>query len=71
MAARLSACPPPPAAAGAGVEDVAGLELDGVGALVDVEAEELVLLELPHPVRARTPMAKASIEAVERERTLS
>jgi hypothetical protein len=67
--ARASACPPPPVAA-AGVEDAAELELDGAGALVELEADELVLLELPHPDRATTPSASVSIEAREIERAL-
>ncbi len=67
-AERLSVPPAPAvpvAGAGAGVEEVAG-----AGALVDVEAEELVVLELPHPVSARRPAAIASIEAIGSERAL-
>ena len=71
-AASARACPPP-AVAAAGVEDAAELELEGAGALVEVEADELVLfelLELPHPARATTPSASVSIEAREMERAL-
>ena len=49
--------------AAAGVE-VAALDV-GVVAVVGVDAEELVLLdELPHPLRASSPTARASIETL-------
>jgi hypothetical protein len=69
LAARLSDCPPAPAA-GAGVEDVAELDVVGVAAVLgDEEAEELELLEeLPQPARASTPTTTVNIETVGMER---
>jgi len=65
LASRLKALPPA-AGAVAGVEDVA--ELDAVvgvaAAVVGVEAEELLELELPQPASTSSPAATARIEAI-------
>jgi hypothetical protein len=72
LALRFKALPPP-AGAVAGVEDAA--ELDSVvgvaAAVVGVEAEELLELELPQPASTSSPAATARVETIDMERVFA